>query len=89
MFVQSHLTPLICSPVGPVIRLSRFGTRTRVSSLTGLGDEVYAVAFDSNHMLSGSNDKTIKLWDKNSGVLSRTLIGHGELVYLVSFDFTY
>ena len=62
----------------------------QLRSLTGHSDEVYAVAFDSNHMLaSGSNDKTIKLWNKNSGVLSRTLTGHGKLVYIVTFDFTY
>ena len=49
----------------------------QLRSLTGHSDEVYAVAFDSNHMLaSGSYDKTIKLWDKNSGALLRTLTGH-------------
>jgi WD40 repeat protein len=49
-----------------------------------------AVAFDSNYMLaSGSNDKTIKLWDKNSGGLLRTLEGHGEGVRTVAFDSTH
>ncbi len=51
---------------------------------------VRSVAFDSYYLLaSGSRDNTVKLWNKNSGVLSRTLTGHGKLVYIVTFDFTY
>ncbi len=48
------------------------------------------MAFDSNDMLaSGSEDKTIKLWNKNNGGLLRTLLGHGEFVRTVAFDSTY
>jgi WD40 repeat protein len=40
-------------------------------------------------LASGSPDKTIKLWDKNSGVLLRTLEGHGFWVWSVAFDSTH
>jgi WD40 repeat protein len=41
----------------------------------------------SNDILySGSLDKTIKLWNKNTGDLLRTLSGHGNLVWSVAFD---
>jgi WD40 repeat protein len=51
---------------------------------------VLALDFDLNGMLaSGSEDNTIKRWDNNSGVLLRTLEGHGFWVcnaQLVWFD---
>ncbi len=43
--------------------------------------------FDSNDILaSGSGDRTIKLWNKNTGDLLRTLSGHGNWVGSVAFD---
>ena len=55
-------------------------------TLSGHGDYVYSVAFDSNDILaSGSSDSTIKLWDKNTGDLLRTL-SHGDWVESVAFD---
>jgi len=38
---------------------------------------------------SGSADRTIKLWDKNSGNLLRTLTSHDDGVLSVSFDSIY
>ena len=35
---------------------------------------------------SGSGDITIKLWNKNTGGLLRTLSGHGGSVRSVAFD---
>jgi len=40
-------------------------------------------------LASGSSDNTIKLWDKNSDGLLRTLEGHGEAIYSVAFDSNY
>ncbi len=37
-------------------------------------------------LASGSSDRTIKLWNKNTGYLARTLRGHGNWVYSVAFD---
>ena len=56
-------------------------------TLTGHGDSVYSVAFDNNDIIaSGSVDKTIKLWNKNTGDLMRTLTGHGGYINYVAFD---
>ena len=56
-------------------------------TLNGHGSSVLSVAFDSNNILaSGSSDRTIKLWNKNTGHLLRTLIGHGSSVSSVAFD---
>jgi WD40 repeat protein len=46
-----------------------------------------SVVFDSNNVLaSGSGDNTIKLWNKYTGDLLRTLTGHGSVVWSVAFD---
>ena len=55
-------------------------------TLSGHGSSVLSVAFDSNDILaSGSSDSTIKLWNKNTGGLLRTL-SHGSYVRSVAFD---
>ncbi len=46
-----------------------------------------SVAFDANDMLaSGARDSTVKLWNKNTGELLRTLSGHDDTVTSVAFD---
>ncbi len=46
-----------------------------------IGAFVYSVAFDSGKMLaSGSYDTTMRLWDKVTGSLLRTITGHGNWV---------
>jgi WD40 repeat protein len=49
---------------------------------------VYSVAFspDGRQAISGSNDKTIKLWDVASGNLIRTFSGHSDAVFSVAFS---
>jgi WD40 repeat protein len=47
------------------------------------------VAFDSTYLLAScSFDKTIKIWNKNTGGLMRTLTGHSEQVETIAFDST-
>ena len=56
-------------------------------TLSGHDNWVESVAFDSNDILaSGSEDRTIKLWNKDTGDLLRTLSGHGSWVMSVAFD---
>jgi len=51
------------------------------------GASVISVAFDSSYLLaSGSNDNTVKIWDKNSGNQLRSLTGHINQVQAVAFD---
>jgi len=46
-----------------------------------------SIAFDNNDILaSGSDDSTIKLWNKNTGDLLRTIKGHNESVWSIAFD---
>ncbi len=56
--------------------------------LAGHNDRVSAIAFspDGNTLASGSFDKTIKLWDTQTGELKRTLIGHDASVTSIAFS---
>ena len=46
------------------------------------------MAFDpqGGTLASGSRDDTVKLWEKRSGKLLRTLEGHQGWIYSVAFD---
>jgi len=56
-------------------------------NLSGHANPVNSVAFDNNDLLaSGSDDGTIKLWNKYTGDLLNTLSGHGGFVESVAFD---
>jgi WD40 repeat protein len=54
----------------------------------GHGHQVYAVAFspDGHTVVSGSHDKTLKLWDVASGRELKTLSGHSDLITAVAFS---
>ena len=50
-------------------------------------DGVLSVAFASNNVLaSGSDDKTVRLWDTITGKLLRSHVGHGDRVWQEAFD---
>jgi WD40 repeat protein len=57
-------------------------------TLEGHKNVVFSVAFDpeGRTLVSGSHDKTVKLWEVASGKLLRTLEGHNDLVWSVAFD---
>ena len=57
-------------------------------TLKGHQDVVLSVAFDSQGetLASGSNDKTVKLWEARTGKLLHTLEGHQHQVTSVAFD---
>jgi len=69
------LTPSLMPPGGPLLR-----------TLLGHSSEVNAVAVtaDGCHVVSASNDKTVKVWDLQSGQLLRTLVGHSSWVTAVA-----
>ena len=48
------------------------------------------VAFNATgtHALSGSNDKTVRLWEVASGRALHTFQGHTSYVYCVAFNAT-
>ncbi len=41
------------------------------------------ISSDNRYMVSGSDDKTVRLWDVNSGKLLKTLNGHSDIVLSV------
>src|SRR3954451_223683 len=57
-------------------------------TLKGHEGAVVSVAFDpqGGTLASGSDDKTVKLWEPGSGKLLCTLEGHGTWVWGVAFD---
>ncbi|MCT7988971.1 NB-ARC domain-containing protein, partial [Laspinema olomoucense] len=71
------LFPNLTAPGGPLIR-----------TLTGHGNSVNAVAIsrDGQRVVSGSLDKTLKVWNLATGEEERTLTGHGNSVTAVAIS---
>jgi WD40 repeat protein len=59
-----------------------------LQTLEGHGGSVRSVAFshDGSHVVSGSNDSTVKIWDASSGACVKTLEGHSDWVSSVAFS---
>ena len=57
-----------------------------VRTLLGHSHAVWAVATDGTYVVSGSSDRTVKLWDLASGVCVRTLVGHTATVWSVALS---
>jgi hypothetical protein len=59
-----------------------------LQTLTGHSSFVHSVAYspDGQTLASGSMDKTIKLWNVNTGNLLQTLTGHSGLVNSVAYS---
>lgn len=54
--------------------------------LTGHQESVYCLQFDSRHIVSGSRDDTIKVWDIATAQCLRTLHGHTQSVLCLQFE---
>lgn len=74
-----------------VNRLSGHGDRCatfhrgRWFGLTGL-DSVYCLEFDSKRIITGSRDRTIKVWELKTGDCLATFTGHRGSVLCLKFD---
>ena len=57
-------------------------------TLEGHSNSVTSVAFSPNgkHVVSGSHEKTLRLWDAATGALQQTLEGHSDWVTSVAFS---
>jgi len=80
---------LFCCMCPTPHRKCDLSTGTVLKTLTGHGHWVSAVSADFNKQraISGSYDKTLKVWDLSTGKVLKTLTGHGSLVSAVSADF--
>lgn len=64
------------------------GVEPRVMKLAGHLDSVYCIEFDAYKIVTGSRDKTIKVWSLRTGKLKSTLRGHEGSVLCLKFDAT-
>lgn len=80
-------TDLTLHPVKPLLSL-RPEAVSLLRTLTRHTSTVTCVAFspDGQTLASGSEDKTIKLWNLTTGQEVRTLSGHTDTVYSVAFS---
>ncbi|KZO94713.1 WD40 repeat-like protein [Calocera viscosa TUFC12733] len=58
----------------------------KVRQLMGHQSLVYCVKFDRDRIVTGSRDKTIKVWSTQTGRLRSTLRGHDGSVLCLKFD---
>jgi WD40 repeat protein len=77
----------IATAAGQKIKLWNLNNQL-LQTFTGHTDIVTSVAFSLNrqHLASGSDDKTIKLWRLRDGKLMQTLSGHQDGVTSVAFS---
>ena len=75
-------------PVSIPLKNTDAGNITLANTLTGHSDSVWSVALSSNGqtLVSGSEDKTIKVWNLSTGQLLRTLSGHSDTVRSVALS---
>jgi F-box and WD-40 domain protein 1/11 len=62
------------------------GAEPRVMKLAGHMDSVYCLEFDAYKIVTGSRDRTIKVWSLRTGKLKSTLRGHEGSVLCLKFD---
>ncbi|KAJ1963674.1 hypothetical protein GGI12_001909 [Dipsacomyces acuminosporus] len=57
-----------------------------VHTIAGHADSVYCVQYDSDKIVTGSRDRTIKVWDSKTMRCMRTLTGHDASVLCLKYD---
>ncbi|EKM57080.1 uncharacterized protein PHACADRAFT_172766 [Phanerochaete carnosa HHB-10118-sp] len=58
----------------------------RIRRMLGHTDSVYCLEFDSSRIITGSRDRTIKVWSLKTGRCLATFIGHGGSVLCLKFE---
>ncbi len=79
---------LLAVAAGNAIQIYNPYTRSLLLTLEGHSDSVWSVSFSPNgeQLASGSSDKTIRLWDVESGKCQKILGGHSDSVWSVGFS---
>ncbi|KAL6597149.1 WD40-repeat-containing domain protein [Neocallimastix sp. 'constans'] len=60
-----------------------------ICSMLGHTDSIYCLQYDNNKIISGSRDKTIKIWDLKTNECIKTLEGHNGSVLTLQFNEKY
>lgn len=76
----------VCGYMNGKLRIWISNSMTRIADLDGHTRMVSCVAVGHNRIASGSQDKTIKLWDLSTGRETITLRGHEGTVKFVAFS---
>ncbi|CDO74829.1 hypothetical protein BN946_scf184353.g10 [Trametes cinnabarina] len=58
----------------------------QVMRISGHSDSVYCLEFDSSRIITGSRDRTIKVWSLKTGKCLATFTGHRGSVLCLKFD---
>ncbi|KAK7683848.1 hypothetical protein QCA50_013226 [Cerrena zonata] len=58
----------------------------KVHRISGHMDSVYCLEFDSSKIITGSRDRTIKVWSLKTGKCLATFVGHSGSVLCLKFD---
>ncbi|PIL29056.1 transporter [Ganoderma sinense ZZ0214-1] len=58
----------------------------KVMRISGHSDSVYCLEFDSSRIVTGSRDRTIKVWSLKTGKCLATFAGHRGSVLCLKFD---
>jgi WD40 repeat protein len=76
-----------CNGYGTFMRFIDIATGTEIKSFK-LTNSVNSVCFssDNKYIALCGWDKTVELWDYNSGIILKTFFGHTGVVYTVSFS---
>ncbi|KAH3688432.1 hypothetical protein WICPIJ_000571 [Wickerhamomyces pijperi] len=64
----------------------RKGTYTNLIEFQAHNDGVLTLKYDHKHLFTGSYDKSVKIWDINTGKHIRTLTSHSQGVKSLVFD---
>ncbi|KAJ2816229.1 hypothetical protein FBU31_006656, partial [Coemansia sp. 'formosensis'] len=59
-----------------------------IHTVAGHADSVYCVQYDHEKIVTGSRDRTVKIWDSKTLQCTRTLAGHDASVLCLKYDDT-
>ncbi|KAJ2067830.1 hypothetical protein GGI08_001180 [Coemansia sp. S2] len=59
-----------------------------IHTVAGHADSVYCVQYDHEKIVTGSRDRTVKIWDSKALQCTRTLTGHDASVLCLKYDDT-
>ena len=85
----SHINNVIAvGLMGGGIIILDGATGSQVATLSGHTDQVRSLTFssDGTSLVSGSDDKSVKLWDMQTGRIAKTFTGHTCYVFSVSIS---